>query len=111
MNIESERSAFEAAAAETYKGWAVGRDVGGVYGASSWTGTSYMNAYTDLAWELWKKARAALTASAPNHSEQVEEIARLRELLTAWRRMFDGGIASGELGVLRGQTDAALAKP
>ena len=48
--------------------------------------------------------------SAPSHGEQVEEIARLRELLTAWRRMFDGGIASGELGVLRGQTDAALAK-
>lgn len=36
------------------------------------------------------------------------EVANYRELLTAWRRMFDGGIASGELGVLRGQTDAAL---
>lgn len=54
-----ERAAFEAAAAETYKGWAVGRDLGEVYRTSSWTGTGYLNAYTDLAWGLWKKARAA----------------------------------------------------
>jgi len=36
------------------------------------------------------------------------EVANYRELLSAWRRMFDGGIATGALGVLRGQTDAAL---
>lgn len=36
----------------------------------------------------------------------------LRELLTAWRRMFDGGICSGSLGTLCDQTDSALsAKP
>jgi hypothetical protein len=62
--LEAERVAFEAAAAEIYKGWAVGRDVGDVYRTSSWTGTSYMNAYTDLAWEMWNKARAQLAAPA-----------------------------------------------
>jgi len=34
---------------------------------------------------------------------------KLAGLLREWRGMFDGGLASGQLGVLRGQTDAALA--
>lgn len=42
------------------------------------------------------------------HQRLEGEVKTMRELLAAWRRMFDGGIASGELGVLRGQTDAAL---
>lgn len=59
--------------------------------------------------ELFKRAAEVFRADKCAALKQVDG---LRELLTAWRRMFDGGIASGELGVLRGQTDAALsAKP
>lgn len=52
-----------------------------------------------------------ILAAATHPADQVAEITKLRELLAAWRRMFDGGICSGPLGTLCGQTDAALAKP
>ena len=49
---------------------------------------------------------------ATDYARLEQECERLRDLLTAWRRMFDAGIGYGDLGVLRGQTDAALsAKP
>lgn len=40
--------------------------------------------------------------------QQAQRIGELEGLLREWRRMFDGGLESGQLGVLRGQTDAAL---
>lgn len=51
------------------------------------------------------------------HAETRKELAALRAqldqanaLLREWRRMFDCGIASGTLGILRGQTDDHLSK-
>lgn len=38
------------------------------------------------------------------------QLDRANALLREWRRMFDGGIADGTLGILRGQTDAHLAQ-
>ena len=40
--------------------------------------------------------------------QQARRIGELEGLLREWRRMFDGGLESGQLGVLRGHTDAAL---
>ena len=37
-----------------------------------------------------------------------QRIGELEGLLRKWRRIFDRGPGSGQLGVLRGQTDAAL---
>ena len=55
-----------------------------------------------ISWGLMQSEREAA----------LKQVERLRDLLTAWRRMFDAGIGYGDLGVLRGQTDAALsAKP
>ena len=44
------------------------------------------------------------------HDQQARRIGELEGLLREWRRMFDGGLESGQLGVLRGQTDAALSE-
>lgn len=33
-------------------------------------------------WWMWKKARAALTASAPNHSEQVRDVSEMARVLS-----------------------------
>jgi hypothetical protein len=38
----------------------------------------------------------------------LKHVEKMRDLLAAWRRMFDGGICSGTLGALCDQTDAAL---
>ena len=55
-----------------------------------------------ISWGLMQSEREAA----------LKHVEGLRDLLTAWRRMFDAGIGYGDLGVLRGQTDAALsAKP
>ena len=55
-----------------------------------------------ISWGLMQSEREAA----------LKQVEGLRGLLTAWRRMFDAGIGYGDLGVLRGQTDAALsAKP
>ena len=51
-----------------------------------------------ISWGLMQSEREAA----------LKQVERLRDLLTAWRRMFDAGIGYGDLGVLRGQTDAAL---
>lgn len=59
----------------------------------------------------WRAKGWPVTPLYTHPADQVAEIAKLRELLTAWRRMFDGGICSGPLGTLCDQTDAALAKP
>lgn len=59
--------------------------------------------------ELAAQVSAQDANDAERKCQRLEgEVKTMRELLTAWRRMFDGGIASGELGVLRGQTDAVL---
>ena len=51
-----------------------------------------------ISWGLMQSEREAA----------LKQVEGLRDLLTAWRRMFDAGIGYGDLGVLRGQTDAAL---
>ena len=43
-----------------------------------------------------------------DRDQQAQRIGELEGLLREWRRMFDGGLESGQLGVLRGHTDAAL---
>ena len=45
---------------------------------------------------------------AEERDQQAQRIGELEGLLRKWRRIFDRGPGSGQLGVLRGQTDAAL---
>lgn len=53
----------------------------------------------------WVERATSLGHRADQLSQRIGELERL---LREWRRMFDGGLASGQLGVLRGQTDATL---
>ena len=50
----------------------------------------------------------AISCYQSERDQQAQRIGELEGLLREWRRMFDGGLESGQLGVLRGHTDAAL---
>lgn len=50
----------------------------------------------------------AIACYQSERDQQAQRIGELEGLLRKWRRIFDRGPGSGQLGVLRGQTDAAL---
>ena len=69
-----------------------------------------------LRWEVAQLQSMLATVSKAgirvrtDRDQQAQRIGELEGLLREWRRMFDGGLESGQLGVLRGQTDAALSE-
>ena len=68
-----------------------------------------INPYALASWDAWQ-ACETYSQSKINlaRDQQARRIGELEGLLREWRRMFDGGLESGQLGVLRGHTDAAL---
>lgn len=64
----------------------------------------------DSSGRMAEKAQRVAVQLRTERDKQTQRIGELEGLLREWRRMFDGGLESGQLGVLRGQTDAALSE-